>query len=114
MILFQPKKKTKEQADDDGEEDLDKLLASFDKVDNVCNYRGENMKKCKTKIAASFGLGVQCDHCRLRFCMNHGLPEGIIHTLRNHFYDEGVRKWQFMSTYYKEGRGFKMFENVVT
>ena len=33
------------------------------------------MKKCKTKIAASFGLGVQCDHCRLRFCMNHGLPE---------------------------------------
>ena len=75
MILFQPKKKTKEQADDDGEEDLDKLLASFDKVDNVCNYRGENMKKCKTKIAASFGLGVQCDHCRLRFCMNHGLPE---------------------------------------
>jgi len=70
-----PKKKTKDQADDDGEEDIDKLLASFDKVDNVCNHRGENMKKCKTKIAASFGLGVQCDHCRLRFCMNHGLPE---------------------------------------
>ena len=36
---------------------MDKLLASFDKVDNVCNYRGENMKRCKTKIAASFGLG---------------------------------------------------------
>ena len=61
------------------------------------------MKKCKTKIAASFGLGVQCDHCRLRFCMNHGLPEGIIHILRNHFYDRGGQKMAFYA-YILQGR----------
>ena len=70
------------------------------------------MKKCKTKIAASFGLGVQCDHCRLRFCMNHGLPEGIIHILRNHFKRQLVRKCNLCL---RTGvGGTKISENVVT
>ena len=30
------------------------------------------------------------------------------------FMIEGVRKWHFKRTYYKEGRGVKMFEVVVT
>lgn len=41
---------------EDTTDDIDKLLATFDKVDNVCNA-----EKCRTKIAT---LGVQCDHCR--------------------------------------------------
>ncbi len=58
-------KKKSEQAQE--EEDIDKLLASFDKLDNVCNGEG-----CKQKISV---LGVTCDHCRRRFCLTHGLPE---------------------------------------
>ena len=64
----QPKKKKNHKKKIAQEsEDIDKLLATFDKIDNVCNLQG-----CKTKIAV---LGVQCDHCRLRFCIGHGLPE---------------------------------------
>ena len=59
------KKKSKKEADE--EEDIDKLIATFDKIDNVCNFDG-----CKVKIAT---LGVQCDFCRLRFCLKHSLPE---------------------------------------
>ena len=63
-----PKKKgQKKKASEKEEEDIDKLLAAFDKIDNVCNGQG-----CKAKIAT---LGVQCDHCRLRFCLKCGLPE---------------------------------------
>ena len=50
------KKKKNESKDE--EDDIDKLLAAFDKVDNVCNGEG-----CKTKIAT---LGVTCEHCRRR------------------------------------------------
>ena len=58
------KKKSKAKEE---EEDIDKLLAAFDKIDNVCNGQG-----CKVKIAT---LGVRCDHCAKRFCMKCGLPE---------------------------------------
>lgn len=61
------KSKKKATAAEKEEEDIDKLLAAFDKIDNVCNGEG-----CKAKIAT---LGVQCDHCRLRFCLKCGLPE---------------------------------------
>ena len=50
------KKKKNESKDE--EDDIDKLLAAFDKVDNVCNGEG-----CKAKIAT---LGVTCEHCRRR------------------------------------------------
>ena len=50
------KKKKNESKDE--EDDIDKLLAAFDKVDNVCNGEG-----CKAKIAT---LGVTCQHCRRR------------------------------------------------
>ena len=43
------------------------MIASFDKIDNVCNLKG-----CKAKIAT---LGVKCDYCALRFCIKCGLPE---------------------------------------
>lgn len=64
-----PKKssKSKKKVAQQEEEDIDKLIATFDKIDNVCNLQG-----CKVKIAT---LGVQCEHCRLRFCIGHGLPE---------------------------------------
>ena len=61
------KKKNKKKAAEKEEEDIDKLLAAFDKIDNVCNAEG-----CKIKIKT---LGVTCDHCRLRFCLKCGLPE---------------------------------------
>ena len=51
----------------DENEDLDKLLATFDKLDNVCNY-----VKCREKISV---LGVTCGFCRVRFCLTHGMPE---------------------------------------
>jgi ATP-dependent RNA/DNA helicase IGHMBP2 len=60
----QSKKKKKAEEE---EEDIDRLLASFDKIDNVCNAEG-----CKTKLVT---LATQCDFCRLRFCIGHGLPE---------------------------------------
>ncbi|XP_059090373.1 DNA-binding protein SMUBP-2-like [Tigriopus californicus] len=59
-----PKKQTQAQKE---EEDIDQLLASFSKIDNVCN--GE---KCKAKI---LNLGVTCQFCRVRFCIEHSLPE---------------------------------------
>ena len=49
------------------EDDIDKLLEAFDKIDNVCNGEG-----CKVKIAT---LGVTCEYCRRRFCMKCGFPE---------------------------------------
>ncbi len=61
------KKKKKKDSVGKDEEDIDKLLASFEKIDNVCN-----MDKCKVKIKV---LAAQCGHCRLRFCLEHGLPE---------------------------------------
>ena len=61
------KKKDRQKGRNQVEEDVDKLIASFDKIDNVCNLKG-----CKAKIAT---LGVRCDHCALRFCIKDGLPE---------------------------------------
>ena len=66
-MFFFPKAKKKSKKEVDEEEDIDKLIATFDKIDNVCNFDG-----CKVKIAT---LGVQCDFCRLRFCLKHSLPE---------------------------------------
>lgn len=62
-----PKKTKKKTAAQKEEEDIDKLLESFSKIDNVCN--GE---KCKAKI---MNLGVTCQFCRVRFCIEHSLPE---------------------------------------
>ncbi len=61
------KKKGKKSRREEEEEDIDKLLASFDKMDNVCNAQG-----CKQKLSV---LGVTCEHCRVRFCLGHGIPE---------------------------------------
>ena len=60
------KSKVKSQQVKD-EEDIDKLLASFNKLDTVCNY-----EKCKAKAGT---LGVNCDFCRIRFCLSHAMPE---------------------------------------
>ena len=51
----------------DEAEDFDKLLVTFEKIDNVCNYI-----KCKARIST---LGVTCDFCRVRFCLSHSMPE---------------------------------------
>ena len=67
LTAFFSQGKKKNKGNSEAEEDIDKLLSTFDKIDNVCNHQG-----CKTKIAT---LGVQCDFCRLRFCIGHGLPE---------------------------------------
>ena len=61
------KKKSSKSCKNVDEEDLDKLLESFNKLDNVCNQ-----EKCKEKISV---LGVTCPHCRTRFCLSHGMPE---------------------------------------
>ena len=62
------KKKVEEVGD---EEDFDKLLQSFNRLDTLCN--GSSLgKKCKTKTAT---LGANCAHCRLRFCLTHAQPE---------------------------------------
>ena len=52
---FQSKTKEETAAD---EEEIDKLLESFNKLDTVCN--GD---KCKTAVSV---LGVNCNFCRLR------------------------------------------------
>eukprot|EP00095_Tigriopus_kingsejongensis_P010403 maker-scaffold1716_size30199-snap-gene-0.9 protein:Tk10403 transcript:maker-scaffold1716_size30199-snap-gene-0.9-mRNA-1 annotation:"dna-binding protein smubp-2" len=51
----------------DDEQDIDKLLERFSKLDKMCNH-----EKCKAKIAT---LGVNCEFCRVRFCLEHSLPE---------------------------------------
>ena len=57
-------KKTKASKE---EEDIDRLLESFNKLDTVCNA-----EKCKANVAT---LAQTCKFCRLRFCFNHGMPE---------------------------------------
>ena len=41
------------------EDEIDKLLESFNKLDTVCNY-----EKCKVLVAV---LGVNCNFCRIRW-----------------------------------------------
>ena len=62
-------KKDKKEEEGDEEEDIDKLLQSFSRLDTVCNATG---KGCKAKTAT---LGANCEHCRLRFCLAHAQPE---------------------------------------
>lgn len=40
------------------EDEIDKLLESFNKLDTVCNF-----EKCKTPVSV---LGVNCNFCRIR------------------------------------------------
>lgn len=61
------KKKTKKLSDKTEEEDFDALLENFSKLDKICNF-----VKCKTKIAT---LGITCEHCRIRYCLEHAMPE---------------------------------------
>jgi hypothetical protein len=58
MILLdrlQSKNKDELKADED---EIDKLLESFNKLDTVCNY-----EKCKALVSV---LGVNCNFCRIR------------------------------------------------
>ena len=55
MNLFQFKNKEEVAADED---EIDKLLDSFNKLDTVCNF-----EKCKALVSV---LGVNCNFCRVR------------------------------------------------
>jgi hypothetical protein len=60
LVRYQSKKRAELAAD---EEEIDKLLDSFTKLDTVCNF-----DKCKTAVAV---LGVNCDFCRVRLVRPH-------------------------------------------
>ncbi len=55
LFFIQSKNKDELMADED---EIDKLLESFNKLDTVCNY-----EKCKTLVSV---LGVNCSFCRIR------------------------------------------------
>jgi hypothetical protein len=60
------RKKVKGKAAAGEEEDLDALLAELQLTPGVCAHVG-----CSTKTMTQ---GVNCMHCRLRFCLHHGAP----------------------------------------
>ena len=49
------------------EEDLDSLLAEATLANSTCAYT-----VCKKKVNV---LGLHCQFCRRKFCMEHGIPE---------------------------------------
>jgi len=49
------------------EEDFDKMLASFTKLDNQCAFNG-----CKQSIRT---LGQLCKCCERTYCLSHHIPE---------------------------------------
>ena len=68
-----PKGKVKKsRKKDEEEEDIDKLLESFTRLDTVCNAAAAAGLDCKAKTAT---LGANCEHCRRRFCLAHAQPE---------------------------------------
>lgn len=50
-----------------GEEDFDKLLASFTKLDSQCAYDA-----CKQSVRT---LGQTCQCCKKIYCLSHHIPE---------------------------------------
>lgn len=46
---------------------LDEVLVAVKTVDNLCDF-----KSCKTATSL---MGLDCCHCKKRFCFKHGLPE---------------------------------------
>lgn len=61
------KPKAKPSSETQPEEDFDKLLASFTKLDTQCGYDG-----CKHSIRT---LGQLCKCCERTFCLSHHIPE---------------------------------------
>jgi hypothetical protein len=62
VIFVQGKKKEELLAEED---EIDKLLESFGKLDTVCNA-----EKCKTPVSV---LGVNCNFCRIRYIFQIGI-----------------------------------------
>ena len=64
--------RAKKRAKDKGDppkpvEDLDSLLAEAVRADSVCSHA-----RCKKGVNM---LGLRCQFCARRFCMQHGIPE---------------------------------------
>lgn len=68
--LKPPKKQAKTKpsvSKQQGEEDFDKLLASFTKLDSQCAYDA-----CKQSVRT---LGQTCQCCKKIYCLSHHIPE---------------------------------------
>ena len=67
-MAAKPKKKRASKVESETDpDDLDSLLAEVTQSNSTCGLSG-----CKKKTNL---LGLCCQFCRRRFCMEHGIPE---------------------------------------
>lgn len=59
--------KKKKTQPTNSEDDLDSLLAEMTLSDSICNYAN-----CRKKVNM---IGLRCQFCGRRYCMEHGIPE---------------------------------------
>lgn len=50
-------------------EQLDEVVESVNRLDNLCQF---STPKCKTKVSL---IGFPCSHCQMTYCVKHNLPE---------------------------------------